>query len=257
MTVILGADVYCRGWCGGWREAGRCHGGSSARLVRSAGQAVGAEIARLEADNARLREENAKLHGELARAQRAGKRQAAPFSRGEKKTEPKRPGRKPGEAYGTKARRRPPDPEEIDEQRVAPLPQGCPDCGGEVVCDGVGEQFQEEVIPARTVMRRYEVALGHCTGCDRKVHGAHPEQTSDALGAAGVTLGPVALALAAWLHTGLGVSMAKVAQILERLCGLTVTPGGLHQALHRVAGDADATYPGAACGVARQSGRRG
>lgn len=201
-----------------------------------------AEVDRLEADNERLREENAKLHGELAKAQRAGKRQAAPFSRGERKPDPKRPGRKPGAAYGTKARRRPPEPEEIDEQRAAPLPDCCPDCGGEVVCDGEGEQFQEEVIPARTVMRRYEVALGHCTGCDRKVHGRHPEQTSDALGAAGVTLGPVALALAAWLHTGLGVSMAKVAQILERLCGLTVTPGGLHQALHRVAGDADATY---------------
>lgn len=201
-----------------------------------------AEITRLEADNERLRQENTRLHGELDKAQRAGKRQAAPFSRGEKKADPKRPGRKPGEAYGTKARRRPPEPEEIDEQRVAPLPQCCPDCGGEVVCDGVGEQFQEEVIPARTVKRRYEVALGHCTGCDRKVHGRHPEQTSDALGAAGVTLGPVALALAAWLHTGLGVSMAKVAQILERLCGLSVTPGGLHQALHRVAGDADATY---------------
>ncbi len=201
-----------------------------------------AEIERLGADNERLRQENAWLRGQLEAAQRAGKRQAAPFSRGDKKAEPKRPGRKPGEAYGTKARRRPPDPAEIDEQRAAPLPGCCPDCGGPVVCDGVGEQFQEEVIPARTVKRRYEVALGHCTACQRKVHGRHPGQTSDALGAAGVTLGPVALALAAWLHTGLGVPMAKVAQILQRLCGLQVTPGGLSQALHRVAGDADATY---------------
>jgi hypothetical protein len=103
-----------------------------------------AEIARLEADNERLRQENTKLHGELAKAQRAGKRQAAPFSRGVKKPDPKRPGRKPGADYGTKARRRPPDPEDVDEQRVAPLPAGCPDCGGQVVCDGVGEQFQEE-----------------------------------------------------------------------------------------------------------------
>lgn len=201
-----------------------------------------AEIDRLTRDNERLRQENAKLHGELDKARRAGKRQAAPFSRGERKPDPKRPGRKPGEAYGTKARRQPPDPGEVDEQRVAPLPDDCPDCGGPVVCDGVSEQFQEEVIPARTVKRRYEVALGHCTGCERKVHGRHPDQTSAALGAAGVTLGPVALALAAWLHTGLGVPMAKVAQILERLCGLQVTPGGLQQALHRVAGDAEATY---------------
>lgn len=53
-----------------------------------------------------------------------------------------------------------------------------------------------------SVKRRYEVALGHCTGRERKVHGRHPDQTSAALGAAGVMLGPVALALAAWLHTG-------------------------------------------------------
>lgn len=110
-----------------------------------------------------------------------------------------------------------------------------------MVFDGTGEQFQEEIVPARTVKRRYEVALGHCTGCDRKVHGSHPEQTSGALGAAGVTLGPVALALAAWLHTGLGVPMGKVAVILQRLGGRSVTAGGMYQALHRIVAGGDAT----------------
>lgn len=57
-----------------------------------------------------------------------------------------------------------------------------------------------------------------------------------------MTLGPVALSLAAWLHTALGVPMAKVAQILGRLGGVSVTPGGLHSALHRVAGDAESTW---------------
>ena len=105
-----------------------------------------------------LTEENRTLRAELDKARRAGKRQAAPFSRGVKKPDPQPSGRKPGEAYGTKARRRPPPPEEVDEQRAAPLPDCCPDCGDEVVSDGVGEQFQEEVVPARTVKRRYEVA---------------------------------------------------------------------------------------------------
>ncbi len=36
--------------------------------------------------------------------------------------------------------------------------------------------------------------------------------------------------------------MGKVAVILQRLGGLTVTPGGLHTPLHRIAGDADAAY---------------
>lgn len=55
-------------------------------------------------------------------------------------------------------------------------------------------------------------------------------------------LGPLAHALAGWLHVGLGVPMGKVAQILERLGGLKVTPGGLHSALHTTAGDAGSTY---------------
>jgi hypothetical protein len=110
------------------------------------------------------------------------------------------------------------------------------------VFDEMREQFQEELVLAHSQMRRYEVALGHCTGCKRRVRGRHPEQTSDALGAAGVMLGPRAHALAAWLHVGLGVPMGKVAKILKTLGGITVTPGGLRQALHRTAGDAESTY---------------
>jgi hypothetical protein len=77
--------------------------------------------------------------------------------------------------------------------------------------DKVVPQFQEEIVPARTRMRCYHVALGRCTGCKRSVRGRHPDQTSEALGAAGVMLGPVAKAYAAWLHVGLGVSMSKTA----------------------------------------------
>ena len=55
-------------------------------------------------------------------------------------------------------------------------------------------------------------------------------------------LGPNAHALAAWLHVGLGVPMGKVAQILEKVAGITVTPGGLHTALHTTAKDAETTY---------------
>ncbi len=210
----------------------------SARRIAELEAALGKARGRCE----QLAEENRRLRAELDKARRAGKRQAAPFSRDVKKPDPQRCGRKAGQAYGTKARRQPPLPEEIDEQRDAPLPACCSDCGGDVVFDRMTPQFQEEIVPARTVKRRYEVALGHCSGCDRKVHGSHPDQTSAALGAAGVTLGPVALALGAWLHTGLGVPMGKVAVILQRLGGLTVTPGGLYAALHRIAGDADATY---------------
>ena len=191
-------------------------------------------ISELEADNERLRAENTQLREGLEETRRAGKRQAAPFSRGQKKTDPATPGRKPGEKYGRKARRLlPPAPERVDEHIDVPLPEGCPDCGGRLELDKVVEQFQEELVPVRTRIRCYHVALGRCTGCRRRVRSRHPDQTSDALGAAGVMLGPVAHALAAWLRVGLGVSMAKVAKILAKLGGLSVTPGGLHSALHK------------------------
>ena len=75
-------------------------------------------------ENLRLREENRqlrlradtletqvrKLTALLEQAQRTGKRQAAPFSKGTPKQDPKTPGRKPGEHYGPKAHRPLPEP---------------------------------------------------------------------------------------------------------------------------------------------------
>jgi transposase len=81
---------------------------------------------RLRAENERLRSENARLRGQLEAARRAGKRQAAPFSKGEAKKDPARPGRKRGEQYGTKAHRRVPG--HVDEEIWVPLPDGCPCC---------------------------------------------------------------------------------------------------------------------------------
>src|SRR6516162_3684146 len=51
---------------------------------------------RLRQEQERLRQKNEKLKRQLEEAQRGNKRQAAPFSRGRRKTNSKRPGRKPG-----------------------------------------------------------------------------------------------------------------------------------------------------------------
>ena len=73
---------------------------------------------------------------------------------------------------------------------------------------------------------------------------ATPLQTSDALGAASVQLGPAVVALVVEMHTHLGVPLAKIAHLLKTQCGLTVTPGGLTQVLHRTAREAAPTYHG-------------
>ena len=63
-----------------------------------------------------LQAENERLRRQRDAALRAGKRQAGPFAKGQPKANPKKPGRKSGQGYGTKAHRQPPSPEQIDEQ---------------------------------------------------------------------------------------------------------------------------------------------
>src|SRR5687768_14340034 len=111
--------------------------------------------------------------------QRTAKRQAAPFAK-PPKPDPKPPGRKPAAAYGPKAHRLPPPPEQIDETHDAPLPDACPDCGGPVDETGTACQYQVE-IPRRPLVRQFTIHLGRCRHCRHRVRGRHPLQTSDAL----------------------------------------------------------------------------
>ena len=88
-----------------------------------------------------LQAENERLRRELDAALRAGKRQAGPFAKGQPKLNPRKPGRKPGKDYGTKAHRQPPSPEQSDEVHEAPLPERCPDCGGPLDKTHVAQQY--------------------------------------------------------------------------------------------------------------------
>jgi transposase len=188
----------------------------------------------------RLQEENRRILALLEEARRAGKRQASPFSKGPPKTAPKRPGRKSGEAHGPSHFR--PPPAVIDEELDAPLPSGCPDCGDVVEEEGVQDQFQTEVVPARPVRRRIRVHVGRCRGCRRRVQGRHPFQTSDALGAAASQLGPHALAVATFLRGETGASFGKVQRFFQKVFGIAVSRGGLALGLQRIARKAEPTY---------------
>jgi transposase len=208
------------------------------------------DLRRSEIERNRLRRENERLRDELEAARRETKRQAAPFSRGLPKEHPERPGRKPGRAYGRKGhRRRPP---RIDVTHEAPVPPQCPDCGGPVQRTALVSQYQEDLPVQRPVVHEFRVAVGACRTCGRRVQGRHPLQTSDALGAAAVQLGPQAVALAVMLNKQLGLSFGKVAQLLRQRFGLAVTRGGLVQAVHRAARQARPTYD-ALCAEVRGS----
>ena len=198
------------------------------------------EIGRLRRENEALKAEIERLRRLLEEALRAGKRQAAPFSRRKPKAHPQRPGRKPGDKYGRRCRR--PIPRTIDEVVEVALPGQCPHCGGGVEERDVVSQYQTEIPEPRMERIEFRIHVGRCRGCGRRVQGRHPCQTSDAIGSAASQLGPRALALATQLNKGLGLPYGKTQAVLEEAFGLRVSRGGLCRALARMADQAEPTY---------------
>jgi transposase len=205
-----------------------------------------AENERLRAERERLQEINERLRGEVEALRRAAKRQAAPFSKGDPTPHPRRPGRQPGAAYGRHAHR--PVPEQVDQVVTVRLPACCPDCGGELALERVAVQYVEDLPPTPPLVTRYELQVGRCRACGRRVQPRHPGQTSDALGAAGTQVGPRAVALASWLSKGLGVPAGKIARLFGQL-GLRITAGGVVQAVARTGRACPPTYQALAQGV--------
>lgn len=158
--------------------------------------------------------------------------------------------RRAGAAYGRRGRR--PRPQCVDETYTAALPPTCPDCGGAVQLTRVAAQYQEDLPIVRPVVRHFNVQVGCCGQCGRRVQGRHPLQTSDALGAAHVHLGPGAVAFVVLMHPQFGVPLEKIAPVFRERFGLTVTAGGLAQVLHRTARRATPTYA-ALCAQVRGS----
>lgn len=201
--------------------------------------ATNRELAATHRELSTLREENAKLREALERAQRGGKRQASPFSKGEPKSEPKTPGRKPGADYGNKGSKK--VPAKADEIIDVPLPATCA-CGGHLIEERVAAQYQTEIPQVQPHVTRFDIHIGCCQRCGRRAQGRHPRQTSDALGAAASQLGPRALALATHFQKELGLSFGKAQALMSSVFGLEVTRGGLAQAVMRVAERLEPTH---------------
>ena len=91
----------------------------------------------------------------------------------------------------------------------------------------MASQYQEELPKIEPIVRHFEVEVGYCTQCQRRIQGRHRLQSSDALGAAGAQLGPNVATLVVELHTELGMPLGKVARVLGTQFGLSVTEGGL------------------------------
>jgi transposase len=213
------------------------------------GQTPCRNCVRLGREVADLRAQVEELRRRLDEQRRAGKRQAAPFAEGLPQSEPKKPGRKPGKDYGTKAHR--PVPEHSDETYEAPLPDACPDCGGPVEETHVHQQYQVE-IPRRPMHRQFSIHIGCCRRCQRRVQGRHPLQTSDALGAAASQLGSDAHAAIVELTKQGGMSHGKVSRVLKSLFGISLTRGGSTHSVLRSARRCEPVYA-AVCQTVQQA----
>lgn len=176
----------------------------------------------------------------LEEQRRRGKRQAAPFSKGPPKSDPQRPGRKPAKRYGKRACR--PRPKTADERIVVGCPLFCEACHGAVRLVGKESQFQVDLPVIRTWTTEFVLHYGECLDCGHRVIGRHPRQSSQALGVAGVQIGPGVVSLAIYLNKVAGLSYGKITTLLEQMAGLRVARSTLCRALLRTATKAQPIY---------------
>ena len=182
----------------------------------------------------------AQLEKIIEELRRRGKRQAGPFAKGEPKSNPQTPGRKPAERYGKRACR--PVPEQVDETIEVGCPLACDLCNGPVRLAGEEHQYQIDLPEIRPQTTEFVLQVGECTQCGHRMKGRHPRQTSEAVGPAGVQIGPGVISLATYLNKVGGLSYGKIAALLEQVAGLKVERSTLCRALLRTASKAQPIY---------------
>src|SRR5271169_1248243 len=180
------------------------------------------------------------LEQKLEAALRAGKRQAAPFSGGLPKVDPKRPGRRSGDDYGTKAFRV--VPSVIDETHEAPLPESCPRCGGAAIhrraCrssipsrDSASADLPAVQCGGGSLHLLRQACAGAASAANFRRIGmcGQPDRTGGAIGDH-------------LLNKELGLSQGKISRFLQALFGIKLTRGGSCQIMLRCARRCEGNY---------------
>ena len=187
---------------------------------------------------------NERLQKQVAEAKRAGKRQAAPFSKGERTSKPRRPGRKPG--MGLFSYRKPPSDDELSglPVDVTVADDNCPGCGGRLQHEGVSLAHVTDIpqMP-RPQVTEYRVQICRCVSCGRRVRGRHPEVGPDQYGASAHRVGRRVMAAAHMLHYGVGIPVRRVPAVLRALTGVELSQSAITQdALRRARGTVGDAY---------------
>jgi transposase len=227
--------------CLGCQERGRelLHLRRRFTVLNEEHQSLQRENRRLARRLAQVERQNRELRQRLDEARREQYRQTHPFRR--KKTQTGKP-KKPGRPKGHKPAVRPvPAPEQIDRVINVPLHE-CPACHVPLCHPAVVVQYQTDLPPIVPIVTQFNIETGYCPCCRQRWQGRHPDQTSDALGAAGNTLGPVVLTMAAEMKHRLGVSYRKFCDFLATYADLHVAPATFVRAEQRLADLARPTY---------------
>ena len=206
---------------------------AAAREQQAATQAqLAAALVELAAAQERL----ATALAEIERLQQGGKGGAAPFSKGERKQNPKKPGRKRGQGKFTN--RAAPDYAQCDvtDETAAVAAPVCPECGGAL---GLPEYEEASTIGIpempRPKVTRFRVEKRVCTCCKHLERGTHPDLKPDQFGATAHRVDDRVYSLAHWLHYGLGLPVRKVPEVLARWFRVPLTQSAITQdALRRV-----------------------
>src|SRR5512135_1886458 len=108
-----------------------------------------------------FRAEVERLKKQLEEAKRAGKRQAAPFSKGLPTPDPKRPRREPGHPPNHRSA---PPPEPVDRTIEVPLPENCPECPAPLdeAPITVHDQYQIDLPEPQPIITRLRVPVTRC-----------------------------------------------------------------------------------------------
>ena len=184
------------------------------------------------------------LRTELEQLNRRSKRQAAPFSNGERVAEPTRAGRKPGQGP-LHVRPTAPVAALSEPPMAVPVTEtACPHCGGALVEERVDFAAVTDLPEQpKAQVRQYRVAVCRCQTCGKRVRGQHPALAPDQFGATADRVGERLLGAGHVLHHAAGVPMRTVPGILSLLTGASVTAGALVQdAQRRVAGQVGDAY---------------
>ena len=201
-------------------------------------------VTQLQGQVAQLTAAKEELHKQVAELKRAGKRQAAPFSKGGRSSRPKRPGRKPG--MGSFSYRKSPSPDEVTEPlvEVAVAEDTCPGCGGRLEHEGVRIVYATGIPPIpRPQVTGYRVQICRCRSCGKQVRRRHPDVAPDQYGASAHRVGRRVMAAAHVLHYGVGVPVRKVSAVLRALTGVELSQGAISQdALRRARGAVGDAY---------------